>query len=153
MVSDVNRISSQERALHYYDFDPKGFEWIDCNDWEQSILGFIRKGPLDTERILVVLNFTPQPRSNYRIGVPLGGFWKEIFNSDAKDYGGSGIGNSGGVQTEEKAWHGHDQSLLVTVPPLATVLFKFKTEDCVIEDKEKAVEVTVVVDSKEETAE
>ena len=129
MVGDLNRVYRAERALHYYDFDPKGFEWIDCNDWEQSILGFIRKGPREDERVLVVLNFTPQPRSGYRIGVPLAGFWEEIFNSDGKEYGGSGVGNSGGMLTEDKEWHGHKQSLLVTMPPLAAVLFKYRKED------------------------
>ncbi len=128
MVSDLNRIYVQNAALHYYDFDPKGFEWIDCNDWEQSILGFIRKGPQDSDRILVVLNFTPQPRHGYRVGVPLGGFWEEIFNSDASEYGGSGVGNSGGSSAEEQAWHGQNHSLLITLPPLGTVVFKVKSE-------------------------
>ncbi|MCL2183404.1 MAG: 1,4-alpha-glucan branching protein GlgB [Chitinispirillia bacterium] len=126
MVGDLNRIYRKEAALYYYDFDPKGFEWIDCNDWEQSILGFIRKGPGEYDRMLVALNFTPEPRKGYRVGVPVAGFWEEIFNSDAKEYGGSGIGNSGGMETEERAWHGHDQSLTLTLPPLGAVLFKVK---------------------------
>ena len=124
MVGDLNRIYRKEPALHYYDFDPKGFEWIDCNDWEQSILGFNRKGPDDFDRMLIVLNFTPEPRKGYRVGVPAAGFWEEIFNSDAKEYGGSGVGNSGGMETEERPWHGHNQSLMLTLPPLGAVLFK-----------------------------
>jgi 1,4-alpha-glucan branching enzyme len=126
MVGDLNRIYRAQPALHYYDFDPKGFEWIDCNDWEQSILGFIRKGPGDYDRMLIALNYTPEPRKGYRVGVPVAGFWEEIFNSDAKEYGGSGIGNSGGMETEDRAWHGHDQSLMLTLPPLGAVLFKVK---------------------------
>ncbi|GBU21392.1 1,4-alpha-glucan branching enzyme [Fibrobacteres bacterium R8-0-B4] len=126
MVSDLNRIYKKEPALHYYDFEPKGFEWIDCNDWEQSILGFIRKGPDEFDRLLIVLNFTPEPRRGYHVGVPVAGFWEEIFNSDATEYGGSGVGNAGGMETENKAWHGHNQSLPLTLPPLGAVLFKIR---------------------------
>ncbi|MFP4163413.1 MAG: 1,4-alpha-glucan branching protein GlgB [Chitinispirillaceae bacterium] len=128
MVSDLNRIYSQNSALHYYDFDPKGFEWIDCNDWEQSILGFVRKGPDDNDRVLVLLNFTPSPRHDYRIGVPLAGFWEEIFNSDAPEYGGSGVGNAGGVATVDEPWHNQDQSIQVSFPPLGALLFRLRKE-------------------------
>jgi 1,4-alpha-glucan branching enzyme len=133
LVGDLNRIYKEEQTLYYYDFDPKGFEWIDCNDWEQSILGFIRKGPDESDRMLIVLNFTPEPRKGYRIGVPIPGFWEEIFNSDAKEYGGSGIGNAGGMATEERAWHGHNQSLLMTLPPLGAVLFKIRRPKTVVQ--------------------
>ncbi|MDG5816755.1 1,4-alpha-glucan branching protein GlgB [Chitinispirillales bacterium ANBcel5] len=124
MVSDLNRIYKENKALHFYDFDSKGFEWIDCNDWEQSILGFIRKGPEAQSRVLVICNFTPVVREGYRVGVPLGGFWEEIFNSDAEVYGGSGVGNAGGVKTDDLPWHGQQHSLLITLPPLAAVVFK-----------------------------
>lgn len=128
MVSDLNRIYSQNQTLHYYDFDPKGFEWIDCNDWEQSILGFIRKGLDDNDRILVMLNYTPNPRHDYKVGVPLPGFWEEIFNSDAQEYGGSGVGNAGGVATADEPWHNQNQSVEVTLPPLGAVVFRLRKE-------------------------
>ncbi|MFP4014720.1 MAG: 1,4-alpha-glucan branching protein GlgB [Chitinispirillaceae bacterium] len=129
LVSDLNRIYSQNQTLHYYDFDPKGFEWIDCNDWEQSVLGFIRKGPDDFDRILVMLNYTPSPRHDYKVGVPLAGFWEEIFNSDAQEYGGSGVGNAGGVATADEPWHNQNQSVQVTLPPLGAVVFRLRKEE------------------------
>ncbi|KMQ51085.1 glycogen branching enzyme [Chitinispirillum alkaliphilum] len=141
MVSDLNRIYKEYPAMHYYDFDPKGFQWINLNDWEQSIIGFIRKGKEPSEYVLVMCNYTPVPRENYRVGVPLKGFWKEIFNSDAKEYGGSGIGNSGGVHTEEDPWHGEDYSVMMTLPPLATSIFKIENGKIAEEEKEETQEV------------
>ncbi|GIW53728.1 MAG: hypothetical protein KatS3mg082_0132 [Nitrospiraceae bacterium] len=84
------------RALHERDFDPAGFEWIDCHDADASVISLLRRGTSGDELILVVCNFTPVPRVNYRIGAPRGGFWKELLNSDAREYGGSGMGNLGG---------------------------------------------------------
>ena len=95
---DLNRLYRAEPALYELDFDPAGFEWIDCNDSEGSTLSLLRKGKSPADLLLVVLNFTPVPRHNYRVGAPRGGFWKEELNSDAWIYGGSGQGNLGGVE-------------------------------------------------------
>jgi 1,4-alpha-glucan branching enzyme len=121
-VRDLNRLYRQKPALYSQDFDPEGFQWIECNDQEQSSLGFIRRGPRSEDTILVVCNFTPVPRHNYRIGVPAGGFWKELLNSDSPLYGGSGQGNLGWVEANPVSSHGHFQSLDITLPPLS-VLF------------------------------
>jgi 1,4-alpha-glucan branching enzyme len=105
-VIDLNRVYNQEPALYTQDFTPAGFEWIDCNDMEQSVITFLRKGLDPGDLMLVVCNFTPVPRHNYRVGVPLSGFWREVLNSDAHDYGGSGQGNLGGVETTPTPCHG-----------------------------------------------
>lgn len=123
-VNDLNHCYKNEPALHERDFDSKGFEWIDFSDWEQSVISFIRKGKSADGIVLAVCNFTPVPRHNYRIGVPRRGFWKEILNSDAKHYGGSGHGNFGGVNTTPISSHGKYASLLLTLPPLGIVVFK-----------------------------
>ncbi|MBV8885463.1 MAG: 1,4-alpha-glucan branching protein GlgB [Chroococcidiopsidaceae cyanobacterium CP_BM_RX_35] len=123
-VADLNRTYCNEPALHELDCDPAGFEWIDCNDSENSTISLIRKGTVPSETVLVVCNFTPLPRFNYRLGVPAGGFWKELLNSDAQEYGGSGLGNLGGVEAEENSYHGRPYSLNITLPPLAVVFFK-----------------------------
>ncbi len=109
-----------EPAMYELDFDPAGFEWIDCGDWEKSIIGFLRKGA-SGRPVLFVCNFTPVPRSDYRIGVPSGGFWKELLNSDALEYGGSGQGNFGGVEANPIPFHGRDHSLSLALPPLGIV--------------------------------
>lgn len=123
-VQDLNRTYRREPALYTRDFTPRGFEWIDCNDVEQSVISFLRKGPDPGEVILVVGNFTPVPRPHYRVGVPSGGFWQELLNSDAWEYGGSGLGNFGGVQAADIAAHGRPYSLELTLPPLAVLFFK-----------------------------
>ncbi|HEX9879416.1 MAG TPA: 1,4-alpha-glucan branching protein GlgB, partial [Candidatus Binatia bacterium] len=123
-VADLNRSYRNEPGLHELDCDPAGFEWIDCNDTDASVLSFIRKGKTTDDIVLVVCNFTPVPRGSYRVGAPREGFWKEILNSDAKDYGGSGQGNLGGVQTVPIPLHGRPYSLTLTLPPLAAVFFK-----------------------------
>jgi 1,4-alpha-glucan branching enzyme len=123
-VQDLNQLYRNEPALHEQDFDPAGFEWIDCNDALQSTLILMRKARSTDDAVIVVLNFTPVPRHNYRVGVPWDGFWKEILNSDAQDYGGSGQGSLGGVEASPVSAHGHPYSLNVTLPPLAVVFFK-----------------------------
>jgi 1,4-alpha-glucan branching enzyme len=123
-VEDLNRLYRREAALHELDFDWAGFEWIDTNDAEQSVLGFIRKGRSTDDLFLVVGNFTPVPRVNYRVGVPRGGVWKEMLNSDAEEYGGSGWGNLGGVVSAPIASHGRPYSLTLSLPPLAAVFLK-----------------------------
>ena len=123
-VRDLNRLYQTDPALHDRDFDPDGFEWIDCNDWEQSVIAFLRKTRTTNEVILVVCNFTPVPKYHYRVGVPRGGFWRELLNSDAAVYGGSGLGNSGGVEAAPVPAHQRSHSLALTLPPLGVLFFK-----------------------------
>ena len=123
-VQDLNQLYRNEPALHEQDFDPAGFEWIDCNDALQSTLGMMRKARSAGGVVIVVLNFTPVPRHNYRVGVPIEGFWREALNSDAQDYGGSGQGSLGGAEASPVSAHGHRYSLNLTLPPLAVVFFK-----------------------------
>ncbi len=124
LIKDLNRIYRTEKALYETDFSPEGFEWVDFHDWEKSIISFLRKDKSGRETILVVCNFTPVPRFNYRVGVPKGGFWKEILNTDAKEYWGSGMGNLGGKKAERIPWHGREYSLSLTLPPLSVLYFK-----------------------------
>lgn len=123
-VSDLNGHYRNERALHELDCDPSGFEWIDGSDSQQSTLTFIRKSRNSEEIVLVVCNFTPVPRYNYRVGVPRGGYWKEILNSDSKTYGGTDFGNLGGTESESIAAHGRDMSVNLIIPPLSTLFLK-----------------------------
>jgi 1,4-alpha-glucan branching enzyme len=122
-VEDLNRCYRQEPALFTRDFTPAGFEWIDCNDVMQSVITFLRKGR-GGELVLVACNFTPMPRYNYRVGVPAGGYWQEVLNSDAVDYGGSGHGNLGGQEAAPIPCHGRSHSLNLTLPPLGVVFFR-----------------------------
>ncbi len=123
-VADLNRVYRNEPALHEDDVTPHGFEWIDCNDAESSVISLIRKGHTTQDIILVVCNFTPVPQPNYRVGVPRGGYWQEILNSDSSWYGGGNWGNGGGVNAEPVPLHARSHSLTVTVPALAAVFFK-----------------------------
>ena len=123
-VRDLNRLYRKEPALHQQDFDPAGFEWIDCNNWEASTLSFIRKARDGSNTILVVCNFTPVARSNYRVGVPQEGWWHEILNSDAEHYGGSGWGNLGGVEAVPIAAYDRPFSLTLSLPPLSVLFFR-----------------------------
>jgi 1,4-alpha-glucan branching enzyme len=123
-VRDLNQLYRAEAALHRLDCEPAGFEWVDCDNAEESVIGFLRKGKTANDLLLVACNFTPVPRHNYRIGVPRGGRWAEILNSDASHYGGSGQGNLGGVVAEPDPWHGRPHLLNVTLPPLGMVIFK-----------------------------
>ncbi|MBI5739767.1 MAG: 1,4-alpha-glucan branching protein GlgB [Nitrospirae bacterium] len=123
-VTDLNRFYRNEPALYELDFANGGFEWIDFHNWEESVISFIRKGKDTEDIILVVCNFTPVPRLNYRLGVPRGGWWKEALNSDAGIYGGSNLGNSGGATAEEIPSHGRGHSLSLTLPPLGVVFLK-----------------------------
>jgi 1,4-alpha-glucan branching enzyme len=123
-VGDLNRLYRSEPALYELDFDPAGFEWIDCSDFETSVISFIRKGRSTDDIILVVCNFTPVTRFDYRVGAPRGGVWKEVLNSDAKEYGGSDHGNLGEVKASPIPIHGRPHSLNITLPPLAAVFLK-----------------------------
>ena len=122
-VRDLNRLYRATPALYEIDFEPAGFEWIDNNDREQSVLSFMRKDR-SGRQILCVANFTPTPRHAYRVGVPRAGSWHEIMNGDAAEYGGSGMGNGGTVSAEPVPMHGRGYSLSLTLPPLAIVMFR-----------------------------
>jgi 1,4-alpha-glucan branching enzyme len=124
-VGDLNHFYRQEPALFELDFSREGFEWVDVSDWEQSIVSFLRKGRQHDNMILAVCNFTPVPRYNYRVGVPEAGFWQEVLNSDAREYGGSGHGNTGGVNSTPVPRHGRYHSVSLTLPPLGIMLFKY----------------------------
>ncbi|MDQ6981620.1 MAG: alpha amylase C-terminal domain-containing protein, partial [Mariprofundus sp.] len=123
MMRDMNHLYQDVPALHEVDFDPAGFQWIDCNDADQSVLSFIRRdkngGP-----VVIALNLTPVPRNDYRLGVPVAGRYTEIMNTDAEVYGGSNIGNAGGVNSEDRAWMGQPHSIPVTLPPLSCVILR-----------------------------
>jgi 1,4-alpha-glucan branching enzyme len=121
-LRDLNAAYRREHALHRLDFSAEGFEWIDGNDSDNSVITFLRR-PGDGPPLLVACNFTPVPREGYQVGVPLAGAWREILNSDAPLYGGSGIGNLGRVESRPTPWHGREQSLRLTLPPLSVVAF------------------------------
>jgi len=123
-VADLNGLYREEPALHQKDFDSSGFEWIDLNDSAASTISFLRRGENPNESVVFVLNFTPVPRLDYRIGVPAEGYWQERLNSDSSFYGGSNLGNSGGVLAEPIASHGRPYSLRITLPPLAMIALK-----------------------------
>ncbi len=127
-VEQLNRAYRREPGLHDLEFTSDSFEWIDANDSQQSVLTFLRKSPSTGDLVAVAGNFTPVPRHNYRLGVPRGGFWQEILNSDARDYGGSGQGNMGGVEAAPFAVHGRPYSLHLTLPPLGIVFLKSQRE-------------------------
>ncbi len=123
-ISDLNRVYKAEAALHELDFVNDGFEWVDFRDADSSVLVFLRKAENPEDMVMAVFNLTPVPREGYRLGVPRGGLWAEILNSDAGIYGGSGLGNAGMVMAQEAESHGFDHALNLTLPPLAALLFK-----------------------------
>jgi 1,4-alpha-glucan branching enzyme len=123
-VRDLNFVYRREPSLYELDADYAGFEWVDCNDSDQSTLSYLRRGRTPDEAVLVMLNFTPVPHHDYHVGVPWGGRWEEVLNSDAHTYGGSGQGNFGGVQAEDVPCHGRPHRLRLTLPPLGAVLLK-----------------------------
>jgi 1,4-alpha-glucan branching enzyme len=126
-VKDLNAALRAYAPLYEQDFHQDGFGWVDCTDWQKSVMAFLRKGAEGGEYVLVVVNFTPVPRGHYRVGVPQGGFWREILNSDSEIYGGGGMGNAGGMEAESIPCHGHPCSLPLTLPPLAIVVFHSKS--------------------------
>ena len=125
-VQDLNRLYQNESALYENDFAESGFEWIDASDTDNNVLSFIRKAESSNEFLIIVSNFTPVPWDAYRIGVPKHGNYKEIFNSDSEHYWGSNVGNQGGQATESIPMHGHQQSLSLILPPLATIMLKLE---------------------------
>ena len=124
LVRDLNGIYRTEPALHQVDFEPAGFEWMDCSDAEQSVIAFVRRARDPRDLVLVVCNFTPVPRHGYRVGVPIEGFYRELLNTDARYYGGSNVGNAGGVRAEPWPWGGQPCSVSLSVPPLGAVVLK-----------------------------
>ena len=123
-VQDLNHTYQREASLHQVDFEPAGFSWIDCNDNENSVVSMIRRARNPHDFTVMLTNFTPVPRPGYRIGVPEGGWYRELLNSDGEMYGGSNMGNGGGLLADDQPSHGFNHSLTVTVPPLGFVLLK-----------------------------
>jgi 1,4-alpha-glucan branching enzyme len=126
-VEDLNRIYRGQPALHELDFLQEGFGWINCDDDENSVLGFIRRGRNPEEIVVVVCNFTPVPRVHYRIGMPRLGRWIELLNSDAETYGGSGQGNLGEAHAVSIRYHDQPYSALLTLPPLSVLYLKHES--------------------------
>ena len=123
-VADLNRLLRSRPALHQQDCEPPGFAWIDCQDASQSVLAWLRRGHRDQDCVLAISHFTPVPRHGYRVGVPWAGRWIERLNTDAEVYGGSGLGNLGGVEAEAVPWQGQPASVVLTLPPLAVLLLE-----------------------------
>jgi 1,4-alpha-glucan branching enzyme len=121
LLRDLNHLYLNTPALHELDFFLEGFGWIDCHDAEQSVISYQRRAR-DGSFLLVILNFTPLPRTNYRVGVPAPGQYREVFNSDSVYYGGSNIGNSGEISSTGRRWSEQDDSIVMTLPPLAGVV-------------------------------
>jgi 1,4-alpha-glucan branching enzyme len=123
LVRDLNWLYRETPALYQRDGEGNGFSWIDANNGAESVVSYLRRGSDDLEAIAVIVgNFTPVPRQGYRIGVPYGGWYRERINTDAADYGGSGVGNAGGVEAEPYPMHGHPYSLCLNLPPLAVLI-------------------------------
>jgi 1,4-alpha-glucan branching enzyme len=120
----LNHFYQREPAMHVFDNDSAGFEWVDCNDSLTSTISLLRKSESPRETVLVVCNFTPVIRTGYRVGVPHGGWWRELLNSDGAEYGGSNVGNAGGAMAEAEPEHGRPFSLKLTLPPLGALFFK-----------------------------
>jgi len=127
-VKDLNGLYRREPALHELDFDEAGFQWVDFNDADHSIVSYLRRGRSTRDVVLVVCNFTPVPRADYHVGVPAAGIWTEVLNSDALDYGGGGLGNAGAAESRPEPFHGQGQSLSLILPPLSVLVFK-KSQD------------------------
>jgi len=126
-VTDLNNLYRSEPAMHELDFEPAGFEWVEAYDSESSVLSFLRLGTSTDDVLLILCNFTPIVRTEYQVGVPRGGLWHELANSDASHYGGSGQGNLGGLQAQTMQVHGRPFSLNLTLPPLGCLFLKSGT--------------------------
>ena len=124
LVGDLNHIYANTPPLYEVDFSWDGFDWIDFHDSEQSVISFVRGGEKPDDLVICVFNFTPVPRGGYRVGVPLPGFYREIFNSNSAEYGGDNTGNSGGLTADEIPWQGKEYSLLLTLPPLGGIYLR-----------------------------
>ena len=122
MITDLNTIYRERPAMYYYDFDHQGFQWISCDDVDNSVLAFMRRD--DNSSVICVFNFTPATLERYVVGVPLAGTYKEIFNSDAAWYGGTDVGNGGAIDSQQQQEHGFEHSLTITLPPLAALFLE-----------------------------
>ena len=128
IMKDLNALYKQEEALYFYSFSDKGFAWVDYSDHENSVIIYKRMSDKKEEALIVICNFTPEARSNYRVGVPYRGEWKELFNSDNMKYGGSGVLNQGLFFTTPVKYHGSDYSVSITLPPLGISILKLERE-------------------------
>jgi 1,4-alpha-glucan branching enzyme len=126
LVRDLNKLYKKEPALHQKQFSHEGFEWIDHGDHQNSVMSYIRKGNDEKDNVIVILNLTPVPRECYRIGLPKAGALKEIFNSDAKNYNGTGDFNNKSLKSDEKEWNNRKNSIELSLPPLGMLAFKYK---------------------------
>ncbi len=124
LVSDLNALYKREPALHQVDFEWTGFEWLELHDWENSVLSFLRRGKTPGDDVVVVCNFTPVVREDYRVGVPTGGYYRELLNTDSSIYGGSNAGNSGGVWARPEPHAGRPFHIPLKLPPLGTLFLK-----------------------------
>ena len=126
LVKDLNKLYKKEPALHQKQFSHEGFEWIDHGDHQNSVLSYIRKGNNEKDNVIIILNLTPVPRENYRIGLPKSGTLKEVFNSDASKYNGTGNYKTKNLTSEEKEWNGRENSIELNLPPLGMIAYKYK---------------------------
>ncbi|MEX0938065.1 MAG: 1,4-alpha-glucan branching protein GlgB [Pirellulales bacterium] len=127
-VADLNQLYRAQPALHQIDFEPTGFEWIDCHNWEASVLSFLRRAKDPSDYLIVCCNFTPVVRKDYHLGVPEKCWYEEVCNSDSTYYAGGNVGNGPGIQAEEKDWHGRPYSVTLTLPPLGMIVLKPRRE-------------------------
>jgi 1,4-alpha-glucan branching enzyme len=123
-VADLNALVRREPALHELDFDGRGFEWIDCHNWQDSVLAFVRRGRDADDYLVICCNFTPVRRDGYSLGVPEEGVYEEVFNSDSAWYGGSNAGNGGWIASTPRPCHGREHAVTLTLPPLAAIVLK-----------------------------
>ena len=123
-VKDLNHYYKENNAFWLKDYQHEGFQWIEADDYKQSVVSFTRSGEKQTDLHIIVCNFTPVPRENYKIGVPINGEYKEVFNSDDKKYGGSGINNKDLIKSKKEEYHGFKQSIEITIPPLSGLYIK-----------------------------
>jgi 1,4-alpha-glucan branching enzyme len=128
VVKALNALYKNEKSLYQYGFDDRGFEWSDYSDRENSVIIYIRKADDKEDLLMVICNFTPETRQHYRVGVPYRGTWKEIFNSDDSDFGGSGAKNEGLLHTTPVKFHQKDYSVSLTLPPLGCIVLKLNEE-------------------------
>ena len=128
LVKDLNKLHLKEPALSMYDFEEKGFEWIDGSDVEHSVISFMRKSKDEKDFIISVSNFTPVPLHDYKVGVPFEGVYQEIFNTDSSEYGGGDVLNEGDLVASDKGWNFRPYALNLTLPPVSTIYLKLKED-------------------------
>jgi 1,4-alpha-glucan branching enzyme len=150
-VQSLNAMYRNEPALYEADFTNEGFEWIDSRDADASVISFLRKGKRTGDTFVVTANFTPVPRIHYRLGVPRGGFWREVLNSDAELYGGSGHGNLGGLEADSIPSHGRPYSLPLVLPPLGVVFLKSEANKETKPDPVKVGDLSPIVEDSLES--